>query len=153
MIMKTFSLKQKEITKNWFLINADGVVLGRLAAHISKILRGKHKPTFTPHLDCGDNVIVINAEKIKLKGKKVKDKIYYRHTGYPGGIKQETPEEILSGKNPEKVVKLAVKRMLSDNKLARKQLLNLRVFSGETHDLEAQKPDVINFKQINRKNF
>ena len=151
--MKTFSLKQKEITKNWFLINADGVVLGRLAAHISKILRGKHKPTFTPHLDCGDNVIVINAEKIKLKGKKVKDKIYYRHTGYPGGIKQETPEEILSGKNPEKVVKLAVKRMLSDNKLARKQLLNLRVFSGETHDLEAQKPDVINFKQINRKNF
>ncbi len=153
MIMKTFSLKQKEITKNWFLINADGVVLGRLAAHISKILRGKHKPTFTPHLDCGDNVIVINAEKIKLKGKKVKDKIYYRHTGYPGGIKQETPEEILSGKNPEKVVKLAVKRMLSDNKLARKQLLNLRVFSGETHDLEAQKPEVINFKQINRKNF
>tara|TARA_Y100000991_G_scaffold200571_1_gene173014 strand:- start:776 stop:1231 length:456 start_codon:yes stop_codon:yes gene_type:complete len=151
--MKTFSLKQKEITKNWFLINADGVVLGRLAAHISKILRGKHKPTFTPHLDCGDNVIVINAEKIKLKGKKVKDKIYYRHTGYPGGIKQETPEEILSGKNPEKVVKLAVKRMLSDNKLARKQLLNLRVFSGETHDLEAQKPEVINFKQINRKNF
>ncbi len=153
MIMKTFSLKQKEITKNWFLINADGVVLGRLAAHISKILRGKHKPTFTPHLDCGDNVIVINAEKIKLKGKKVKDKIYYRHTGYPGGIKQETPEEILSGKNPEKVVKLAVKRMLSDNKLARKQLLNLRVFSGETHDLEAQKPEVINFKEINRKNF
>tara|TARA_Y100000996_G_scaffold272820_1_gene214781 strand:- start:49 stop:504 length:456 start_codon:yes stop_codon:yes gene_type:complete len=151
--MKTFSLKQKEITKNWFLINADGVVLGRLAAHISKILRGKHKPTFTPHLDCGDNVIVINAEKIKLKGKKVKDKIYYRHTGYPGGIKQETPEEILSGKNPEKVVKLAVKRMLSDNKLARKQLLNLRVFSGETHDLEAQKPEVINFKEINRKNF
>ena len=151
--MKTFSLKQKEIKKNWFLINADGVILGRLAAHISKILRGKHKPTFTPHLDCGDNVIVINAEKIKLKGKKVKDKIYYRHTGYPGGIKQETPEEILSGKNPEKVVKLAVKRMLSDNKLARKQLLNLRVFSGETHDLEAQKPDVINFKQINRKNF
>ena len=151
--MKTFSLKQKEIKKNWFLINADGVILGRLAAHISKILRGKHKPTFTPHLDCGDNVIVINAEKIKLKGKKVKDKIYYRHTGYPGGIKQETPEEILSGKNPEKVVKLAVKRMLSDNKLARKQLLNLRVFSGETHDLEAQKPEVINFKQINRKNF
>mgnify|MGYP001475690458 FL=1 len=151
--MKTFSLKQKEIKKNWFLINADGVILGRLAAHISKILRGKHKPTFTPHLDCGDNVIVINAEKIKLKGKKVKDKIYYRHTGYPGGIKQETPEEILSGKNPEKVVKLAVKRMLSDNKLARKQLLNLRVFSGETHDLEAQKPEVINFKEINRKNF
>ena len=151
--MKTFSLKQKEIKKNWFLINADGVILGRLAAHISKILRGKHKPTFTPHLDCGDNVIVINAEKIKLKGKKVKDKIYYRHTGYPGGIKQETPEEILSGKNPEKVVKLAVKRMLTDNKLARKQLLNLRVFSGETHDLEAQKPEVINFKEINRKNF
>ena len=151
--MKTFSLKQKEIKKNWFLINADGVILGRLAAHISKILRGKHKPTFTPHLDCGDNVIVINAEKIKLKGKKVKDKIYYRHTGYPGGIKQETPEEILSGKNPEKVVKLAVKRMLSDNKLSRKQLLNLRVFSGETHDLEAQKPEVINFKQMNRKNF
>ena len=150
--MKTFSLKQKEIKKHWFLINADGVVLGRLASHISKILRGKHKATFTPHLDCGDNVIVINAKKVKLKGKKVKDKIYYRHTGFPGGIKQETPDEILSGQNPEKVLKLAVKRMLSDNKLSRKQLLNLRVFAGESHDLGAQKPEVINFKQMNQKN-
>ena len=142
------------IKKNWLLIDASEMVLGRLAASVAMMLKGKHKPTYAPNMDCGDNIIIINAEKVHLSGKKLDrkfGKVYYRHTGYPGGIKQETPEEILSGKNPEKVVKLAVKRMLSDNKLSRKQLLNLRVFSGETHDLEAQKPEVINFKQMNRK--
>ena len=150
--MKTFTLKQKNIKKDWFLINADGAVLGRLASHISKILRGKHKATFSPHLDCGDNVIVINAKKIKLKGKKEKNKIYYKHTGYPGGIKSINAEDILGGKNPERVLKLAVKRMLTSNKLSRDQLSNLRIFPDENHTLEAQKPTEINFVKMNRKN-
>ena len=150
--MKTFSLKQKDIKKQWFLIDAKGVVLGRLASYVSKILRGKHKTTFTPHLDCGDNVIVINAEKIKLKGKKLKDKIYYRHTGYPGGIKSSVAGEILEGENPERVFKMAVKRMLINNALSKKQLGNLKIFVGENHTLEAQKPEVIKFGELNRKN-
>ncbi len=150
--MKTFTLKQKNIKKDWFLINADGAVLGRLASHISKILRGKHKTTFSPHLDCGDNVVVINAKKIKLKGKKEKNKIYYKHTGYPGGIKSINAEDILGGKNPERVLKLAVKRMLTSNKLSRDQLSNLRIFPDENHTLEAQKPTEINFVKMNRKN-
>lgn len=152
-MMKTFTLKQKEIKKEWFLINADGVVLGRLASYISKVLRGKHKTTFSPHIDCGDNVIVINAEKIKLKGKKAKDKIYYKHTGYPGGIKSTNPEKILSSAKPERVLEMAVKRMLSNNKISRDLLRNLRVFSGEKHNLEAQKPKLINFSVMNRKNI
>ena len=150
--MKTYSLKQKEIKKDWFLIDAKGLVLGRLASFISRLLRGKHKTTYTPHLDCGDNVVVINAEKIKLKGKKIKDKIYHRHTGYPGGIKSEFAGKILDGKNPERVLQMAVKRMLTDNKLSRKQLINLRVFSGENHNLEAQKPTLIDFGKMNTKN-
>ena len=152
-MMKTFTLKQKEIKKEWFLINADGVVLGRLASYISKVLRGKHKTTFSPHLDCGDNVIVINAEKIKLKGKKAKDKIYYKHTGYPGGIKSTNPEKLLSGANPEVVLEMAVKRMLSNNKISRDLLRNLRVYCGENHNLEAQKPKLIEFSEMNRKNI
>ena len=150
--MKTFTLKQKDIKKDWFLIDADGLVLGRLASYISKILRGKHKPTFSPHLDCGDNIIVINAKKIKLKGKKEKNKIYYKHTGYPGGIKSVNAEKILESENPEKVLKLAVKRMLADNKLSRDQMVNLRVFPEAEHTLHAQKPKVINFAGMNNKN-
>ena len=150
--MKTFSLKQNEIKKNWFLIDANGVVLGRLASYISILLKGKHKTTYTPHLDCGDNVIVINAKKIKLKGKKFKEKLYYRHTGYPGGIKSTNPEKIISGKNPEDVIKLAVKRMLSNNKLSRDQMKNLRIFPEENHDLQAQKPEQIDFGNMNKKN-
>ena len=150
--MKTFSLKQKEVEKNWFLIDADGIVLGRLASYISKILKGKHKTTFTPHLDCGDNVIVINAKKVKLKGKKIKDKTYFRHTGYPGGIKKEIAGKILESDRPEKVLHLVVKRMLNNNKLSRKQLSNLRIFAGKEHNLESQKPEVINFGNMNRKN-
>ena len=151
--MKTFTLKQKDITKEWFLIDASGLVLGRLASFISKILKGKHKTTYTPHLDCGDNVVVINAKKIKLKGKKEKNKIYYKHTGFPGGIKSITAGEILESKNPERVVKLAVKRMLTNNALSKSQLENLRIFSGSSHDLQAQKPKLIDFAKMNSKNI
>lgn len=150
--LKTFSLKQKEINKSWLLIDADGLVLGRLASFVAKLLKGKHKPTYTPHLDCGDNVIVINAKKIKLKGKKLKEKIYYKHTGYPGGIKATNPEKVISGKNPEDVIKLAVKRMLSNNKLSRDQMRNLRIYPEENHDLQAQKPEFIDFGNMNKKN-
>ncbi len=150
--MKTFTLKQKDITKEWLLIDAEGIVLGRLASYISTILRGKHKTSFTPHMDCGDNVVVINAKKIKLKGKKVKDKIYYRHTGYPGGIKSKNPQDILDSDRPQDLLKLAVKRMLSNNKISRKQLSNLKIFAGHSHTLEAQKPRIIAFKEFNRKN-
>ncbi len=118
MHMKTFSIKQKDISKEWLLIDAEGVVLGRLASYISILLRGKHKTIFSPHMDCGDNVVVINAKKIKLKGKKLKHKVYYRHTGYPGGIKSKTPQNILDSNQPENILKLAVKRMLSNNKIA-----------------------------------
>lgn len=150
--MKTLSIKQKDILKEWILIDADGAVLGRLASFVSVILRGKHKPTFTPHMDCGDNVIIINAKKIKLKGKKMKDKVYYRHTGYPGGIKSKTPEKIINSKKPEELIKLAVKRMLNNNKLSRKQLSNLRIYPGDDYELKAQKPNKIDFLSLNRKN-
>ena len=151
--MKTFSIKQKDISKEWLLIDADGVVLGRLASYISILLRGKHKTTFTPHMDCGDNVVVINAKKIKLKGKKLKNKIYYRHTGYPGGIKSKTPQNILDSNQPENLLKMAVKRMLSNNKISRKQMSNLKIFSDENHSLNAQKPRIIAFRNFNRKNI
>ena len=151
--MKTFSIKQKDISKEWLLIDADGVVLGRLASYISILLRGKHKTTFTPHMDCGDNVVVINAKKIKLKGKKLKNKVYYRHTGYPGGIKSKTPQNILDSNQPENLLKIAVKRMLSNNKISRKQMSNLKIFSDENHSLNAQKPRIIPFRNFNRKNI
>ena len=151
--MKTFSIKQKDISKEWLLIDAEGVVLGRLASYISILLRGKHKTTFTPHMDCGDNVVVINAKKIKLKGKKLKNKVYYRHTGYPGGIKSKTPQNILDSNRPEDLLKMAVKRMLTNNKIARKQMSNLKIFSDENHSLSAQKPRIIPFRDFNRKNI
>ena len=151
--MKTFSIKQKDISKEWLLIDADGVVLGRLASYISILLRGKHKTTFTPHMDCGDNLVVINAKKIKLKGKKLKNKVYYRHTGYPGGIKSKTPQNILDSNQPENLLKMAVKRMLSNNKISRKQMSNLKIFSDENHSLSAQKPRIIPFRDFNRKNI
>ena len=151
--MKTFSLKQKDITKEWVLIDADGVILGRLASYISTLLRGKHKTTFTPHLDCGDNVVGINAKNIKMTGNKLEQKTLYRHTGYPGGLKETSYKDILNSPHPEKLIKLSVKRMLSNNKISRKQLSNLKIFSGEDHTLEAQKPRLIPFKEFNRKNI
>ena len=150
--MKTFSAKPSDIDKKWLLVDADGVVLGRLAAVVANRLRGKHKPIYTPHLDCGDNVIVINAEKVKLTGKKRSDKIYYRHTGYPGGIKSQTAGEILEGRFPERVVEKAVQRMIPKGPLGRQQMRNLRVYAGTEHPHEAQQPEVLDVAAMNPKN-
>ncbi len=149
--MKTYTAKPADIDKKWILIDAEGVVLGRLAAIIATRLRGKHKPSFTPHMDMGDNVIVINAGKVQLTGKK-RDKPNYWHTGYPGGIKSRTTGQILEGKHPERVVTQAVKRMLPGNKLARQQMTHLRVFAGAEHSHEAQAPQVLDVKSMNPKN-
>ena len=151
--MKTYSLKQKDIIKKWYLINAEGLVLGRLASKISMLLRGKHKTTYTPHLDCGDNVIVINAKKVMMTGNKTKQKKYYKHTGYPGGLKELYFKDIIKGPNPESIIIKAVERMMSSNALSKKQLSNLRVFKDEKHNLEAQKPENIDFGSENRKNM
>lgn len=150
--MKTYSAKPAEVEKKWVLIDADGVVLGRLASVVAMRLRGKHKPTFTPHVDCGDNVIVINADKVKLTGKKLTDKVYYRHTGHPGGIKQDYAGAVLDGKHPGRVISKAVERMISRNPLGRKQMKNLRVYPGTEHPHEAQKPDVLDLAAMNPKN-
>ena len=150
--MKTYSAKPAEVEKNWILVDAEGVVLGRLASIVAMRLRGKHKPTFTPHVDCGDNVIVINADKVKLTGKKLADKVYYRHTGYPGGIKEARAGQILEGKHPERVITKAVERMISRNPLGRKQMKNLRVYAGTDHPHEAQKPVALDLAAMNPKN-
>lgn len=152
---KTYSIKAGEISKPWLLIDAKDVVLGRLASEIAKILRGKHKPTFTPHMDCGDNVVVINARDIKLTGNKAarKDgKIYYRHTGHPGGIKETTAGKLLEGKYPERVLELAVKRMITKNTLRNRQMSNLHIYAGSEHPHRAQKPEVYDFASKNPKN-
>ena len=151
--MKTFSLKPAEVEKKWYVIDAEGVVLGRLASQIALRLRGKHKAEYTPHVDCGDNIIVINAEKVKLTGKKHDQDIFYWHTGYPGGIKQRTKGQILEGAHPERVVMKAVERMLpKESPLARRQMTNLRVYAGSEHDHEAQKPEVLDIAALNPKN-
>ena len=150
--MKTYSAKPADIEKKWILIDADGAVLGRLAAQVSMILRGKHKPTYTPHMDCGDNVIVINAEKVRLTGNKLSDKVYYRHTGYPGGIRSNTAGEILEGKFPERVIEKAVERMMTRNRLGRHLMGNLKVYAGPEHPHEAQTPEVLDLATLNPKN-
>lgn len=150
--MKTYSAKPADIDKKWVLIDAENLVVGRLASIIAMRLRGKHLPTFTPHMDMGDHVIVINADKVKFTGKKRSDKIYYRHTGYPGGIKSTTPESILEGRFPERVLQLAVKRMLPGGPLSRKQLSHLRIYAGSEHPHEAQNPEVIDVAGMNSKN-
>ncbi|MCB1386904.1 MAG: 50S ribosomal protein L13 [Nitratireductor sp.] len=150
--MNTFSQKPAEVQKKWVLIDAEGVVLGRLAALVASRLRGKHKPTFTPHVDDGDNVIIINAEKVKLTGKKYTDKKYYWHTGHPGGIKERTARDIIEGRFPERVVQKAVQRMLPDGPLARQQLRNLRVYAGNAHPHEAQSPELLDVAALNAKN-
>ena len=150
--MKTFTATPADIDKKWILIDAEGVVLGRLASIIAMRLRGKHKPSFTPHMDMGDNVIVINADKVQLTGKKRTDKVHYWHTGYPGGIKSRTAGQILEGDHPERLVIKAVQRMLPGNKLSRKQMTHLRVFAGAEHGMEAQKPEVLDVKAMNPKN-
>ena len=150
--MKTFTATPADIEKKWILIDAEGVVLGRLASIIAMRLRGKHKPTFTPHMDMGDNVIVINAEKVQITGDKRNQSVFYWHTGYPGGIKGRTQGQILEGKHPERVVENAVRRMLPRNRLSRKQLSHLRVFAGPEHNLQAQQPEVLDVKAMNPKN-
>ena len=150
--MKTFTATPADIEKKWILIDAEGVVLGRLATIVAKILRGKHKPTFTPHMDMGDNVIVINADKVQMTGNKRDDKLYYWHTGYPGGIKSRTARQVLEGNHPERVVTKAVERMISRNRLGRQQMTNLRVYAGADHPHEAQQPEVLDVKALNPKN-
>lgn len=150
--MKTFSQKPAEVTKKWVLIDGEGLVVGRLASLVAKRLRGKHKPTFTPHVDDGDNVIVINADKVALTGRKYENKKYYWHTGYPGGIKERSARDIIEGRFPERVVEKAVERMIPRGPLGRRQMKNLRVYAGAEHPHEAQKPEVIDVAALNSKN-
>ena len=150
--MKTYTAKPADIQKKWILIDAEGVVLGRLDSLVAMRLRGKHKASFTPHMDMGDNVIIINAEKIQMTGKKRTDKIYYWHTGHPGGIKQRTAGEILEGAHPERVLTKAIQRMLPGGPLSRQQMTNLRIYAGTDHGHEAQNPEVVDVKSMNSKN-
>ena len=150
--MKTFNLKPSEIEKKWLLVDADGLVLGRLASILATILRGKTKATYTPYLDCGDNVIVINAEKVRLTGNKRTDDMFYWHTGYPGGIKGRSKGQILDGKYPERVLIKAVERMVPRGPLGRQQMSNLRVYAGAAHPHEAQQPQVLDVASRNPKN-
>ena len=150
--MKTYTAKPAEIEKKWILIDAEGVVLGRLATIVASLLRGKHKPTFTPHMDMGDNVIIINADKVQMTGNKRADKKYYWHTGHPGGIKHRTAGQVLEGAHPERVVIKADERMISRNRLGRQQMTNLRVYAGTEHPHEAQQPTVMDVKSLNPKN-
>jgi large subunit ribosomal protein L13 len=150
--MKTFNIKPADVQKKWVLIDADGLVLGRLATIIATRLRGKHLPTYTPHVDCGDNVIVINAEKVRVTGNKLRDKVFYWHTGYPGGIKEASIGQRLGGKYPERVIEKAVERMISRGPLQRQQMKNLRIFKGEAHPHEAQQPTRLDVAGMNRKN-
>ena len=146
-------VKKKDIKKNWYLINAANIAVGRLASFISKILRGKNKATFNPHIDNGDFVVVTNIEKIKFTGKKFKEKKYFRHTGHPGGIKEITPLRLKEKNKSHEILKLAVKRMLPAGPLAKKQLTKLKIYSGEKHPHEIQKPKIIQFEKINKKNL
>ena len=150
--MATFSQKPAEIVKQWIVIDAEDIVLGRLASFVANRLRGKHKVTFTPHVDDGDNVIIINADKVKLTGKKYTDKKYYWHTGYIGGIKERTARQILEGRFPERVVEKAVERMIPRGPLGRRQMKNLHVYAGAQHPHEAQKPEKIDVGALNSKN-
>jgi large subunit ribosomal protein L13 len=150
--VKTYSAKPGELEKKWILIDAEGLVVGRLASLIAMHLKGKHKPVYTPHVDTGDNVIVINAGKVVFTGNKTQDKIYYRHTGYPGGIKKRTPRQMFEGKFPERVLELAVSRMLARGPMQRQLMRNLKVYKGAVHPHEAQKPEPLDVKALNRKN-
>ena len=145
-------IKKDEIKNNWLLIDAKNAIVGRLAAYISKALRGKNKSQFTPHMDNGDFVVVTNIEKIRFTGKKLRNKKYFRHTGYPGGIKTTSPA-ILLKKRPEEILKLAVKRMMPDGPLAKKQLSKLKIYKGTTHPHESQNPKIIDFAKMNKKNY
>lgn len=150
--MKTYSASPKDVEQKWFIIDAEGVVLGRLAALIATRLRGKHKPMYTPHINCGDRIVVINADKVRLTGNKRKNDIFYWHTGHPGGIKQRSKGQILDGAHPQRVVEKAVQRMLPSGPMGREQMNNLRVYAGTEHPHEAQKPEVLDVASMNPKN-
>ena len=150
--MKTYSAKPADVEKKWVVIDGTGLVVGRLATIVAMRLRGKHKPTYTPHVDCGDNVIVVNAEKVVLTGRKVQQKVYRHHTGYIGGIKERTAKYILEGKFPQRIVEKAVERMLPRGPLGRRQLGNLRVYKGPEHPHAAQQPETLDVASMNRKN-
>ena len=150
--MKTYSAKPADIDKKWVIVDAEGVVLGRLAAVVASRLRGKHKASFTPHMDMGDNVIVVNAEKVQITGRKLTQKRYYRHTGYPGGLRSLTAEQVLQSKFPERMVEKAIERMMPGGPLSRKQLSNLRVYKGAEHPHEAQQPETLDVRAMNKKN-
>ena len=150
--MKTYAMKAGEIEKKWTVIDAEGIVLGRLASVVANRLRGKHKATFSPHLDMGDNIIVINAEKVQMTGNKRADKKYYWHTGHPGGIKHRTAGQILEGRFPDRVITKAVQRMMPGGPLSRQQLTHLRVYAGAEHPHAAQEPEVLDLKSKNPKN-
>ena len=150
--MKTYSAKPSDVERKWLLIDAEEVVLGRLASIVAHLLRGKHKPIYTPHIDCGDHVIVINAGKVKLTGNKRANKVYYRHTGYPGGIRERTAGQILDGAHPERVLLKAVQRMVPKGPLGRRQLRKLRVYSGTEHPHQAQEPERLDVAAMNPKN-
>src|SRR5690606_20422749 len=150
--MKTFTAKPAEVQKKWVMIDAKGLVVGRLASLVAMRLRGKHLPTYTPYVDCGDNVIIVNADKVVLTGRKRERKVYHHHTGYIGGIKERTARSILEGRFPQRVVEKAVERMLPRGPLGRQQFGNLRVYAGPDHPHEAQQPEAIDVASLNRKN-
>ena len=153
MMKTTASLKPADVEKKWIVIDAENAVVGRLAAFIANRLRGKHRPDYTPHVDCGDMVVVVNADKVKFTGKKLTDKVYYWHTGYPGGIKERSADKILGGKYPERILEKAVERMLpKESPLARRQLTHLRIYTGAEHPHAAQNPETIAFADLNAKN-
>ena len=150
--MKTYSARPADVTQGWYVIDAEGCVLGRLAALVAMRLRGKHKAMYTPHIDCGDNIIVVNAEKVRLTGRKRENKIFYWHTGHPGGIKERTARQLLEGRFPERVVEKAVERMIPRGPLGRRQMKNLRVYAGAEHPHVAQQPEALDVAALNSKN-
>ena len=153
MMKTTVSLKPADVEKKWIVIDAENAVVGRLASYIALRLRGKHRADYTPHVDCGDYIVVVNAEKVKFTGRKLEDKIYYRHTGHPGGVKQRTAGQILEGRFPERVLEKAVERMLpKESPLARKQMTHLRIYTGAEHPHAAQNPETVAFAELNAKN-
>lgn len=151
-LMKTYSARPKDIEAKWWIVDATDMVLGRLASTCSMMIRGKHKPMYTPHMDCGDNIIVINAEKIKLTGKKLTNKVYHRHTGHPGGIKETTPAKIIASGYAERILEKAVQRMVSREPLGRAQLKKLKVYKGAEHPHQSQNPEVLDLAARNKKN-
>ena len=146
-------IKKKDIKKDWFIISAENAAVGRLASYISKVLRGKNKPTFNPHIDNGDFVVVTNIDKIKFTGKKFKEKIYYRHTGHPGGIKETTPLRMKEKDKTHDILRLAVKRMLPGGPVAKKQLTKLKIYNGDKHPHDVQQPKIIDFEKLNKRNI